>query len=83
MTEERILRVIREGCIESIPDVSKPFDELESAPPKDWRPICFDNLVDGGKCSGEKRVNCYGVIQKEFELECEKCPYRFQGNARK
>ena len=87
MTEERIIRVTKVG-LEFLEEqrydptyVIAFWHELEPAPPKNWRPLCFDENTGANEeyCNGVHETNWMGYIQKELEDNCRKCPYRLQG----
>lgn len=45
----------------------------EPAPPKDWKPACFDGI---DKCRGDKYMVMEG---EEMNKNCLKCPFLLQG----
>lgn len=51
--------------------IGRPFNTLELAVLREWRPHCFHPHEDDG---------CYGVWNKtdmyEYTIECYMCPYR-------
>ena len=90
MTEERII-VTNELLTESANRAGdfKAFllilsAKAELAPPKDWRPLCFDENTGANEeyCNGVHETNWMGYIQKELEDNCRKCPYRLQPQER-
>ena len=47
------------------------FYDLEPAPPKDWKPYCFKQRIDG-KCFGM----CHPIADDEMADCCLECPFR-------
>jgi hypothetical protein len=82
MTEERMICERKSY----IPASYEPFNIVEAewtswapvepAPPKDWRPFCFNEFGYNDICEGRHQVNWMGYVQKELEDECINCPYR-------
>lgn len=81
MTEESIRMICVEkemvtfDCIHSIDWVP-----IEPAPPKDWKPLCFDehSYADDKFCSGVHQTNWMGYVQPELEENCVDCPHRLK-----
>lgn len=78
MSEERILKIVRwqfDAVSHLILPYEAKFDDLESAPQKDWSPLCYEENANGD-CDIFELQDTYKIASTEIKEHCKTCAWR-------